>query len=181
VIDSNGPFSASPATTDFRSREDDRRTPSLLKRKFDRPPSIDVLIEYENIEISKYLPSQPLLEKVVDFFCVSFHHWIPYIHKKRIQTKVREGYHDPGFDLVLHALVAVCLRHMSPNVLFLDRDQIVQQTKRSRLIVETHSIRSVSVESLQALIFIVFDLVSTNVLLSALEGERNCFLIYKLY
>jgi hypothetical protein len=62
--------------------------------------------------------------------------------------------------LVLHALVAVALRHMDPDVLFLDSDQIHQQIKVSRMIVETHALRNVTIESLQALIFLVFDLLN---------------------
>ncbi|KAJ4350936.1 hypothetical protein N0V95_004274 [Ascochyta clinopodiicola] len=46
---------------------------------------------------------------------------------------------------------------MDPNDLFLDDDEIQRQSSISRIIVETHATRSVSVESLQALIFIVFD------------------------
>ncbi|CAO2655751.1 Nn.00g045540.m01.CDS01 [Neocucurbitaria sp. VM-36] len=128
-----------------------------LKRKFNQPLLGEWLVNREEINISEHLPPQPLLEKVTDFFCVSFHHWIPYIHKRRLQTRVRDGSRDAGLDLVLHALVAVSLRHMDPGVLFMDTDQILHQSKISRLIVEIHSIRSVSVENVQALIFIVFD------------------------
>lgn len=142
-----------------KSQEQDRPSNNPLKRKVDQPLSEGLLYSLEGIDIAQHLPPQPLLEKVVDFFCISFHHWIPYIHKQRLKKRVREG-PRAGLDLVLHALVAVSLRHMNPDVLFLDNDQIVQQTSISRLIVETYSIRNVSVESLQALIFIVFDFVS---------------------
>jgi hypothetical protein len=49
---------------------------------------------------------------------------------------------------------------MDPNVLFLDEDQINQQTRISRMIVETHALRNITIESLQALIFLVFDLLN---------------------
>lgn len=135
----------------------DRRVSNPLKRKVDQPPAYDWFFELDDQDIAQYLPSQPLLSKVADFFCISFHHWIPYIHKQRLQTRVREGVRYAGFDLVLHALVAVVLRHMNPSEIFLDPDQIRQQTKISRMIVETYATRDVSVESLQALIFVVFD------------------------
>ncbi|KAH7384535.1 hypothetical protein BKA66DRAFT_80189 [Pyrenochaeta sp. MPI-SDFR-AT-0127] len=142
-----------------KSQEQERPISNPLKRKVVQPLSEGLHCSLEGIDIAQHLPPQPLLEKVVDFFCISFHHWIPYIHKQRLQKRVRECPRT-GLDLVLHALVAVSLRHMDPNVLFLDNDQILQQTSISRLIVETYSIRSVSVESLQALIFIVFDLLN---------------------
>lgn len=117
----------------------------------------------DGTDIAEHLPSQPLLLKVVKFFMTSFHHWIPYIHKKRLQTRVSsDGIRSEGMDLVLHALIAVSLRHMDPNEIFMDEDQIRQQTKVSRTIVETYSIRAVSIESLQALIFLVFDFVGAT-------------------
>ena len=131
-----------------------------MKRKNTAPLLDNWLFPSGDIDIAQHLPSQPLLEKLVDFFCISFHHWIPYIHKKRIQTRVRQGSQDPGLVLVLHALVAVGLRHMDPSVLFLDQDQILQQIQVSRMIVETHAMRNVTIESLQALIFLVFDLLN---------------------
>ncbi|KAF1845260.1 uncharacterized protein K460DRAFT_376717 [Cucurbitaria berberidis CBS 394.84] len=142
---------------DNEFHEEDRSATNPLKRKLNQPLVETWLFTLQQIDIAQHLPSQLLLEKVADFFCISFHHWIPYIHKQRLQTRVREGSRDAGLDLVLHALVAVSLRHMDPMELFMDTDQILQQTRISRLIVEMHSIRSVSVESLQALIFVVFD------------------------
>jgi hypothetical protein len=137
-------------------------TTNPLKRKLEQssvktwPSAIDVA------DIAEHLPSQPLLLKVVTFFKASFHHWIPYIHKQRLETKVSsDGVRSDGIDLVLHALVAVSLRHMDPNDIFMDEDQIQQQTRISHTIVETYGIKAVSIESLQALIFIVFDYVST--------------------
>ncbi|KAF2853081.1 hypothetical protein T440DRAFT_318257 [Plenodomus tracheiphilus IPT5] len=128
-----------------------------LKRRFEQHPTQSWLYVQEDVDIAKSLPPQPLLEKVADFFCVTFHHWIPFLNKRRLQTRVREGVRDTGTQLVLHALVAICLRHMGRDALFLDEDEIRQQTKLSRVIVETHALRNVSVESLQALICLVFN------------------------
>lgn len=140
-------------------------TTKSLKRKHDEPEAERWLFSSEEVDLAQHLPPQPLLLKVVDFFTTSFHHWIPYLHKQRLQIKVREGICSNGLLLVLHALVAVALRHVDPDILFMDHDQIQRQSSISRIIVETHAIRSVSVESLQALIFIVFDYVSTDPIL----------------
>ncbi|KAF1832071.1 hypothetical protein BDW02DRAFT_22342 [Decorospora gaudefroyi] len=141
-------------------QEEESVMSNSLKRIFHPPVAEISLFAFENVDIAQHLPPQPLLEKVADFFCVSFHHWIPYIHKQRLQTRVRQGPYDPGLILVLHALIAVALRHMDRNILFLDSDQVYQQTRVSRVIVETHALRSVTVESLQALVFLVFDLLN---------------------
>ncbi|KAH9864319.1 hypothetical protein J1614_010253 [Plenodomus biglobosus] len=132
-------------------------TANPLKRRFEQHSTQSWLYIQEDVDIAQSLPPQPLLEKVADFFCISFHHWIPFLNKRRLQTRVREGVRDTGTQLVLHALVAVCLRHMERNALFLDEDEICQQTKLSRVIVETYALRNVSVESLQALICLVFN------------------------
>jgi hypothetical protein len=149
---------SNPDEIPSREQEEESVAPTPSKRRLETPVAESWLFAVGDDDIAQYLPSQPLLEKVADFFCVSFHHWIPYIHKSRLQTRVRHGAYDSGLVLVLHALVAVALRHMDPNVLFLDSDQIRQQTRVSRMIVETHALRNVTVESLQALIMLVFDL-----------------------
>lgn len=131
-----------------------------LKRKHDELEAERWFFATEELDLAQHLPPQSVLLKVVDYFTTSFHHWIPYLHKKRLHDKVSEGVCSNGLLLVLHALVAVALRHMDPNILFMDREQIQRQSSVSRIIVETHAIRSVSIESLQALIFIVFDYVS---------------------
>lgn len=133
-----------------------------LKRKHDEPETERWFFATEELDLAQHLPPQGVLLKVVNYFTTSFHHWIPYLHKQRLHNKVSEGVCSNGLLLVLHALVAVALRHMDPNVLFMDHDQIQRQSSVSRVIVETHAIRSVSIESLQALIFIVFDYVSVH-------------------
>lgn len=142
------------------SRDHDGTVVNLLKRRHESSSAERLLFALDDMDIAQHLPSQLLLEKVVDFFCISFHHWTPFIHKQRLQTRVREGAQGTGSHLVLHAMVAITLRHMDSDALFMDKDQIYHQTRLSRIIVETHAIRNVSVESLQALAFLVFDHVS---------------------
>jgi hypothetical protein len=142
------------------AHEQGRRFPNPLKRKLDdehpRTWSFGIIED----DLSQHLPSQLVLCRIVDFFCSSKHHWIPYLHKKRLQTRVRESVHNGGLDLLLHALVATTLRHMDPDVVFLDQEQIEQQIRLSHTIVETRSLQDVAIESLQSLILIVFDHVS---------------------
>jgi hypothetical protein len=140
--------------------EQNTRASNPLKRKLDKAHSENWLLALDDFDLSQHLPDQPLLVKVAEFFCISFHHWIPYVHKQRLQRRVCEGSRDAGFDLFLHALVAAVLRHMNPNTVSLDQDQIQSQIATSRSVVETKAIQHVSVESLQALIIIVFDHVS---------------------
>jgi hypothetical protein len=152
--DQNGAHEEGPLIPDQEER------PVSRKRKLDQSYLGSSLMELDLIDIRDHLPSQPLLEKLVDYFCVSFHHWIPYLHKQRLQHSVHTATWSPQLDLVLHALVVATLRHVDRNVSFLDDDQIAHQTRISRYIVETFAMRTVSLESLQALTMIVFDYVS---------------------
>ncbi|KAF5853237.1 hypothetical protein GGP41_001806 [Bipolaris sorokiniana] len=84
--------------------KEESMAPNPLKRRHHTPVPESWLFPFADVDIAQHLPSQPLLEKLVDFFCISFHHWIPYIHKARLQTRVHQGSQDPGHVLVLHAL-----------------------------------------------------------------------------
>lgn len=139
-------------------REEDR--PNPRKRKLDEPLLVNALVALDNVDIAGQLPPQRLLLKLVDYFCTSFHHWIPYLHKKRLRESVCNRPSGPRSELVLHALVAATLRHMEPEDVFMDRDEILEQTRVSRFIVETLALRTMSLESLRALIMLVFDHVS---------------------
>jgi hypothetical protein len=137
----------------------DERMPNPRKRKLEEPIFATALLELEDVEIADHLPSQPLLVKVAEYFCTSFHHWIPYMHKQRLCDTVIGTRAESRSDLVLHALVAVTLRHMDRQVICMDEDDILRQTKVSRFVVETLALKNMSIESLQALILIVFDYV----------------------
>ncbi|KAK7186478.1 hypothetical protein DPSP01_002094 [Paraphaeosphaeria sporulosa] len=138
----------------------EERIPNPRKRKLDEPVFTTALLELDNIEIGDHLPSQPLLVKVAEFFCTSFHHWIPYLHKQRLCDTVIGTRAESRSDLVLHGLVAVTLRHMDRQVICMDEDEVLRQTKISHFIVETLAMKSMSTESLQALILIIFDYLS---------------------
>lgn len=132
------------------------------KRKLPEPVFATALLEFEDVDIADHLPSQQTLIKLVEYFCTSFHHWIPYLHKQRLCDTVSGLRSETRSDLVLHALVAVTLRHMDQQSIGLEDDEILRQTKISRFIVGTLALRTMSLESLQALILIVFDYVSTH-------------------
>ncbi|KAF2184033.1 hypothetical protein K469DRAFT_709908 [Zopfia rhizophila CBS 207.26] len=142
---------------DVASRQHGSLQADSRKRKLDQPILADSLLELDFVDIAEYLPSQPLLLKLVDYFCVSFHHWIPYLHKGRLRASACSVSREAHLTLVFHALVAATLRHMDRDVLFLDEDQIEHQTKISRFITENFAMKNVSLESLRALIIIVFD------------------------
>lgn len=141
----------------------DARQTNPRKRRLAESVFATSLVELENIDIVEHLPSQQLLVNLVKYFCTSFHHWIPYLHKQRLCDTVTGARPEARSDLLLHALVAVTLRHMDRQSIEMGEDEIVRQTNISRFIVETLALKTMSLESLQALVMIVFDYVSAPV------------------
>ncbi|KAF2007162.1 hypothetical protein P154DRAFT_592344 [Amniculicola lignicola CBS 123094] len=138
-------------------RNDIENQNGARKRKRLQPNLPSLTFDLDTINFAEHLPPLPLLLKLVNYFCVSFHHWIPYLHKQRLRNSVCSNPRPKDLDLVLHALTAATLRRIDRNTVFLDEDQVDHQVRTSRFIVETFAVKDVSLQSLRALIIIVFD------------------------
>lgn len=149
-------------TTSSGALLSDEQLPPSRKRKLDQPTLATTLFTLEDISPADNLPSQPLLAKLADYFCISFHHWIPYLHKQRLRDSVSKPAKRPRSDLVLHAVVFATLRHMNPRDIYMDEDEILQQIRVSRFIVERCAMQTVSLESLRALIILIFEHVGVD-------------------
>lgn len=103
------------------------------------------------------LPPQEVLEMVVDYFCTSFHHWIPYLHKAKTRSRVKDN--DLGVDVapILHALVAIVLPRLGEADLKMTHGQIHQQTRLSRNLALQYSVLNANLQSLQTLVLLIFE------------------------
>lgn len=137
-----------------------------LKRKADQLCLESSTHFSHNEDMTQRLPSHDILIELVDQFCLSFHHWIPYLHKARSRNEVRKPTISPKFVIVLHAIVATGLRRLSSRKTLLSDDEVDRQIEVSKMLVMKQAMSEVSVESLQALIFLVFDDVSTKHLIN---------------
>lgn len=109
------------------------------------------------------LPARDILIQVVDFFCNSFHHWIPFLHKGRCQAEVRQTNLNPEFAPILHALVAVVLPLLDGTDRPMNHENIHRQTRVSKNLALQYSVTNANLQSLQALLILVFQQVSTGV------------------
>ncbi|KAG8628926.1 hypothetical protein KVT40_002791 [Elsinoe batatas] len=109
----------------------------------------------------KTLPPADIVHMLVDYFCVSFHHWIPFVNKPRIKAKAREAVWSPGLQLLLHAIVAACLPHVDPDHLSVGRP-VEHVVAECRDVVMRNAIGELSIASLQSLVVLVFDLLNSG-------------------
>lgn len=102
------------------------------------------------------LPSTNILLQVVDFFCRSFHHWIPFLHKRQWRQQVEHQELSNSDLIVLHAAVAVTLPHLRRrnSQLLIDQESL---GARSRTIVLQTAMTHMTLQSTQALIILIFD------------------------
>ena len=106
------------------------------------------------------LPDSKIVGKAVNFFCQSFHHWIPFLHKARLQEICVGRYIPHPLSTVLHAILAVSLRHIASSDVGLTDAGLQQQATASRAIAQDAALNDVSLESAQILMIMVFDHVS---------------------
>ncbi|KAF4554498.1 Tropolone cluster transcription factor tropK-like protein [Elsinoe fawcettii] len=131
-----------------------------IKRKAD-----DMVGEAEATQVDfiypTTLPSKDSVVMLVDYFCVSFHHYIPFVNKPRLKAKAREARWAPGLQLLLHAIVAACLPHVDPELLNVGRP-VHLVVSECRDVVMRHAIGELSIASLQSLVVLVCDLLNSG-------------------
>ena len=111
-------------------------------------------------DLLQALPTRELFRRVVDYFCQSFHHWIPFLHKAKCQMEVQQIDLDPELAPVLHALVAVVLPRLAHKTVDFTHDQLHRQTRISRDLALQYAMTNANLQSLQALLILVFEQVS---------------------
>lgn len=120
----------------------------------------------ETLELSDYadtlsaLPEPRLLDAVLDTYFAKIHPWVPLIHEGRFRARLENPQERLKYDVVLHALVAITLKHVSFENYGLGRADAVRQIRLSRNVVMLSGMGNLSVENLQALVLITFDHVS---------------------
>ncbi|PSK46584.1 hypothetical protein B9Z65_5552 [Elsinoe australis] len=107
------------------------------------------------------LPAREIVIELVDYFCLSFHHWIPFVNKPRLRANVRKDIWSPALHHLLHAIVAGCLPHVDASAFEL-RGNVQDVIEQCRSMVLQRAIAELSVESLQSLVIIVLDYLNSG-------------------
>ena len=136
---------------------------SSRKRKRQAP-------DYEGIseswDISEYadtlsaLPTQSLLDTIVDTYFSKIHPWVPLLHEGRFRARLEDQHERVRYGVVLHALVAITMKHVRFDEHGIGKSEAMRQVRRSRNVVMLAGMDTLSVENLQALVLVAFDLVS---------------------
>ncbi|KAJ5548571.1 hypothetical protein N7513_005805 [Penicillium frequentans] len=106
------------------------------------------------------LPPPPplhLLDSIVDIHFRTVHHWVPILHEARFLAKLADPNERNRLAVLLHSLVAVSIKYLDVGKVELGHIDVGRQIKLSRKVVMFHAVQSVSVENMQALIFLAFD------------------------
>ena len=79
------------------------------------------------------------------------------LHQTRFRSRLNDPTQRPHLTVVVHAILAVTLRHIPAEELTLGPDDVNDQIRRSTNAVLQNAIFDLSVENTQALVMICFD------------------------
>jgi hypothetical protein len=111
-------------------------------------------------EVLSALPSQGLLDAVIDTYFSKIHPWVPLLHEGRFRARLEDQHERLRYGVVLNALVAITMKHVKFEEHGIGKADAIRQVRRSRNVVMLSGMDSLSVENLQALVLIAFDHVS---------------------
>ncbi|KAJ6003098.1 hypothetical protein N7451_005645 [Penicillium sp. IBT 35674x] len=106
---------------------------------------------------SAYLPSDNLVNAVLDAYFSAVHPFIPIIHEMLFRSRLRDPAERPKLIVVLHAMMVSALRYVANERLA--KEWITQHPDalhRSREYVLLSNMNDMTVENIQALIIIAF-------------------------
>jgi hypothetical protein len=106
------------------------------------------------------LPPSDLLDAIIDIHFKTVHHWVPILHETRFRAKLANPDERNRLAVLLHSLVAISIRYVDLDRFDLGRVHVERQIRTSRRVVTLHAMQSLTVDNLQALIFLAFDYVS---------------------
>lgn len=124
------------------------RSPGGSMQAYDPPQAEDVL------------PSQKVVDAVITKYFATIHHWIPMLHEGRFRERLQREWNSPGLLVVLHALVAITLRHLGDTGL--EPEGVQAQVRISTDVVIRNALDSLSVENAQSLIMLCWDRIGSG-------------------
>jgi hypothetical protein len=98
------------------------------------------------------------MEHLIELYFRDIHPWIPVIHESKFKEQMKNEHRSKVLTTILHAITSVTARLSEDSRLSKSEVQMhYEQLNRERVIIS--SMESFSVENLQALIIIAFDIV----------------------
>jgi hypothetical protein len=147
------------------SMEDVKATnPAAKRRRLNEngssTPSIDV-----DDDLTAILPPE-VMDELIGFYYPNIHPWTPVLHVAKFVERMQSPEYRPRVACILHAIIAVCARFSQSDFLQNGgfKTRIVEKTRQKVILDSTESF---SVENLQALVIIAFEIVGVLVRLCA--------------
>ncbi|KAG0645331.1 putative transcriptional regulatory [Hyphodiscus hymeniophilus] len=106
------------------------------------------------------LPSPRLLQAIVTMHFQKVHHWAPILHQKRFQEKLENLDERRELELLLHGLVSASIKYVKVEDFGVTQAEMERQICVSRNAVILKAMEIPSVENLQALVLVAFDLMA---------------------
>lgn len=106
------------------------------------------------------LPSDDVVDGLVAFYFENVHRWIPILHIRRFHAKLAIPKERSKVHIILLAITSLCLRFRRPSGLCEEASQVMSNRYRHAVILR--SMECFSVESLQALVILAFDIVGSG-------------------
>ncbi|CAH0057292.1 unnamed protein product [Clonostachys solani] len=107
-------------------------------------------------ETTDSLPSNTLLDAVMDFYFLRIQPWIPLIHAPKFLRAVQSHDGRQRNAVVLHAMIVAALRHLPQDTHRLSSEAVKATIRRSRDYVLRAAMSGLSVENLQAFAIVAF-------------------------
>lgn len=103
------------------------------------------------------LPAEDILNTLVEWYFENVHRWIPILHIRHFRQSVGRHPRSSGLVNILHAITSLCLRFHRPCL-----SNAADLSLRCRHSVILCSMERFSVENLQALIIVAFDIIASG-------------------
>lgn len=105
----------------------------------------------------RQLPNNQVLDRAITAYFATAHHWIPMLHERRFRGRLEDPVDSQNVIVLLHAIVAITLRHVDAEEIRFETQDIEEQIKASTDFVTLYVAENLSVESCQALIMLCFE------------------------
>ena len=103
------------------------------------------------------LPSRLILDNVINKYFATVHHWIPTIHERRFRARLDDPIDSQNLIILLHALIAVALKHVDAATVGLRPQEVEEQIALSTDFVALRATESISIENAQALVLLCWE------------------------
>lgn len=108
---------------------------------------------------SSSLPPHDVLKSLVDLYFLRLHPWIPVLHVRSFREDMMDPSKTARLTCIFHAIVSVCAR-FSVEPYFRECNDLKALCTTCRHTVIIQSMETATVENLQALVIVAFDIVS---------------------